>query len=207
MGLLTTGCSKVDCERYCRQLSEQELLLTPYKLSDTVYLVNSIDTFNIICTSRNYFDSVDTYADHYIYDYCDGVQKTYFWQQTTKLTSNIPYTDSTSLEIEINTRTRYEGEEGIFTLKLFDNNYSDVAEQYSFLTRVNDQHQLYKELFHPDFFHCDLTFVDEIELQGHNYKNVNILFDGLINIDSVYYNSEYGIIRIVSNNFKFHILN
>jgi len=209
--MLTTQCNKVECVRHCRELSELEKQLTPFQLNDIIYFTDKLDTFSIKCTLNEYTQKTDIYADHYYYDHCDGGQKTYYWELSTKFDTDINYTDSSLLVIEINTRTNYSFEEGVFSMMLYDYDWCQSNEAYSFFTRSDNSTQLFKErVSNPTlpaaYNQCDLVFYNEIIIDGYLYNDVNILFGDIENFDSVYYNNEFGIIRMVNDTIKLNIL-
>ena len=209
--LFTTQCRKVDCVRYCRELSDLEKQLTPYQLNETIYFSDGLDTFSIKCTAREYTQQTDIYADHYYYDHCDGGQETHYWELSTAFETDISFTDSSLLVLDINTRTNYSFDEGVFTITLCADGWCSFSEKYSFFTRSNNANQLFKErvsnpTLPPAYNQCDLTFVDEMKIEGYLYENVNILHGDMVNLDSVYYNNEFGIIRMVSDTIKLNIL-
>jgi len=208
--IIAQSCG-VDCVRYSRELSTQEKLLNPYKQNDTVYFTDKLDTFNIVCTENQYSQEVDIYADHYHYDKCDGGQETYYWELSTKFISDINYTDSTLLDIEIVTKTVYSFDEAIFSIALFNNGRPMYNEEYSFYTRSNNSVRFFKtkaNLATPPsaLNQCELTFHDQMRLDGYLFENVNVLYGDIKKFDTVYYNSNYGIIRMVSDSVKLNII-
>jgi hypothetical protein len=209
--LFTTQCKRVDCVRYSRGLSEAEKQLTPYQLNETVYFTDQTDTFSMQCLFNEYTQEVDIDADHYYYEKCDGGRETYYWELATKYTTDINYTDSSLLMIEINTNTNYSFEEGVFTLILYDSSWSDFYETYSFFTRANNSEQLFKArisnpVLPPAYNQCELTYYNELQIDGFLYKHVNLLYGNIINFDSIYYNNKFGIIRMVQDSTSYNII-
>jgi len=209
--LIISQSCRVDCVRYSRELSPQEKQLNPYKQNDTVYFTDKLDTFNIVCVENQYSQKVNIYADHYHYDKCNGGRETYYWELSTKFISDINYADSTFLYIDIVTKSIYSFDEAIFSIAFFNNRHPMYDEEYSFYTRSNNSVRFFKTQANfatpPSAFHqCELTFKDKMIFDGYLFENVNILYGNIKNIDTVYYNSNYGIIRMVNDSIKLNII-
>lgn len=128
------------------------------------------------------------------------------------ISADIPYTDSSFLRIEINTRTEDRGpEEGLFTIKLYDDDWCMYNEEYTFFTRPEDPTRFYKRWQHVEgfpakYFQCDMSYYDQLSIMGKVNDHIHILHGDIQNFDSVYYSSETGFIRMVSDSLVYSVL-
>lgn len=206
-------CSKLDCLLVSRELTENEKMIIPANLYDTIYYTNSTDTNRIICISREYNEKSEYYADKYFQADCgQNGQETRYWELSTKYETDIKCTDTSDLVFELSVKTAPDlAEDGIFVIKFYEEFYEWPFETIYLYISPDNPEKLLREspesYGNPSYFlQGKVAYHNQMLINNHLYTNVNVLSGSIGGYDSLYYNNKFGIIRLTNKNGALNIL-